>query len=90
MYVLSTAVTNINQIGIPPSYILGSLTVLRHPHQCKPRVTCPKTHPRSYLRKIDDDDDDDDDKILLSAPSVAPSFIVTVLNSTAVNVSWQV
>jgi len=89
MYVLSTAVTNTNQIGIPPSYILGSLTVLWHPHQCKPRVTCPKTHPRSCLRKIDDDDNDDD-KILLSAPSVAPSFIVTVLNSTAVNVSRQV
>ena len=26
----------------------------------------------------------------LTAPSTAPSFSVTVLNSTAVNVSWQV
>ena len=32
----------------------------------------------------------DDSEILFTVPSVAPSFNVTVVNSTAVNVSWQV
>ena len=48
------------------------------------------TVPSPYLRKIDDDDDDDDDDILFTAPNVSPPFVVTVVNSTAVNVSWQV